>query len=123
MTAQQYSDCWRERVDRENGALLQSFKEPADASGRPPTADNMAAAAAVEKDDDAVSVVGSLASHRSGASRRSNATKRSVARSDVSSNVSTNSATERKLKLLEQQLEKEQAKRKELEELLKGKLP
>ena len=121
MTAQQYSDCWRERVDRENNVLMESFKEPGDASasGAPLTSTALAAA---EKDDDAVSVVGSLASHRSGASKRSNATKRSVARSDVSSNVSTNSATERKLKLLEEQLEKEQAKRKELEDLLKVKV-
>ena len=99
---------------------MESFKEPGDASasGAPLTSTALAAA---EKDDDAVSVVGSLASHRSGASKRSNATKRSVARSDVSSNVSTNSATERKLKLLEEQLKKEQAKRKELEDLLKVK--
>ena len=39
---------------------------------------------------------------------------------DVSSNVSTSSATERKLKLLEAQLESERSKRKELEELLKA---
>ena len=128
MTAQQYSDCWRERVDRENSVLLESFKElgGASASGAPPTSTALAAAekdstaqAAAEKDGDAVSVVGSIASHRSGASKRSNATKRSVARSDISSNVSTNSATERKLKILEEQLAKEQAKRRELEELLK----
>ena len=128
MTAQQYSDCWRERVDRENSVLLESFKElgGASASGDPPTSTALAAAekdstaqAAAEKDGDAVSVVGSIASHRSGASKRSNATKRSVARSDISSNVSTNSATERKLKILEEQLAKEQAKRRELEELLK----
>ena len=120
MTAQQYSDCWRERVDRENSTIMQSFEkkgdEPFAATSGAPTNSTR-----VEKDDDAVSVVGSIASHRSVASHRSNATKRSVARSDVSSNVSTNSATERKLKLLEQQLEKEQQKRKELEELLKAK--
>jgi|TARA_B110001469_G_C9469218_1_gene235927 hypothetical protein len=110
-------------VDKEHNVLMESFKEQGGTSGAPPTSTALAAAEKdVEKDDDAVSVVGSLASHRSGASiTRSNATKRSVARSDVSSNVSTNSATERKLKLLEEQLKKEQAKRKELEDLLKVK--
>jgi len=126
MTAQLYSDCWRERVDRENRSMLKSLTETDDepdlraavASSRAPASN----ADPAEIDDDAVSVVGSIASHRSGASRRSTATKCSVARSDVSSNVSTNSATVRKLKLLEQELEKEQQKRKELEELLKVKL-
>ena len=112
MTAQQYQECWRERVEKENKSITLGFgmmgEEPSQSAGssRAPAAPATEPAAA-EKDDDVVSVV-------------SMASKRSVARSDVSSNVSTNSATERKLKLLEQQLEKEKQKRKELEELLKA---
>ena len=56
------------------------------------------------------SVAGSVKSVRS---NRSHA-------SEVSSRVSSSSATERKLKMLEAQLESERVKRKELEEMLKA---
>ena len=128
LTAQQYQECWRERVERENKTIVLGFgkdgEEPPKTAGSTAGSTSRSAAAAApvaaapapelaaaEKDDDAVSVVSKASSHRS---------RRSVAASGISSNVSTNSATERKLKLLEAQLEKEQVKRKELEELLKA---
>ena len=118
LTAQQYSECWRERVEKENRTITLGFgmgdaapSATAAPTAAPPAATAAAAAAppTAEKDDDAVSV----RSYRSDRSDRSK-------RSDVSSNVSTSSATERKLKLLEAQLESERTKRKELEELLKA---
>eukprot|EP00316_Scyphosphaera_apsteinii_P003834 CAMPEP_0119305210 /NCGR_PEP_ID=MMETSP1333-20130426/6263_1 /TAXON_ID=418940 /ORGANISM="Scyphosphaera apsteinii, Strain RCC1455" /LENGTH=108 /DNA_ID=CAMNT_0007308241 /DNA_START=45 /DNA_END=367 /DNA_ORIENTATION=+ len=104
LTAQQYSDCWKQRVAKEEAALssVPGGGQPYDR--RPPTGTG--------PDDDDVK---SVCSHASARSDRTNAY------SEVSSRVSSSSSSARKLELLQKQLEYEREKRKTLEAELKTK--
>merc|ERR1712087_624495 len=104
LTAQQYSECWKQRVAKEEAALSAVPGGGSSYMGRPHTG-------ASADDDD----VRSVCSH---ASARSAATS---AYSEVSSRVSSSSSSARKLELLQKQLEYEREKRKTLETELKAK--
>lgn len=114
-TAQQYNDCWKERLEKEQKANAQAV------------AARVAAQAAVaegQRDDDVISNMSKIST----GSRRSSANvpaqdSESVLSggfSVISSKVSSSSAANRKLEMLQQQLESERKKRREVEQALKA---
>ena len=102
MTAQMYSECWRERIEKEQAALaavtLADLRpEPAPPPAAPPSA----------------------ASSKGGGSVISGMSMPSAI-SNISSRVSTSSATARKVELLQQKLEAERKRTFQLEQALKA---
>merc|ERR1712216_1043681 len=108
LTAQQYSECWRERLNKEQQAFTEALvheqlREQADKKAAEPVPP-----ARTQQDDDVKSTI----SLRSTGSALTGI-------SQISSRVSTSSATARKVEILQQQLESERRKRHELEMVLK----
>jgi len=93
LTAEQYSQCWKERVGKEEAVLYPPQKTKGESSAPPPA-------------DDDVQSVRSVRTARSGAS---------TSYSEISSCVSSSSYAARKVELLNLQLEEETKKRKALE--------
>jgi len=95
LTAEQYSQCWKDRVGKEEDALISAFE----ASQQKPSTP----APAQQQQDETRSVMSSATSYYT----------------DLSSRVSSSSVSARKLEILQQQLEEERQKRVELETKLR----
>jgi len=106
LTAQQYQECWRERIEKEQKATAQAVADgAAQVASKPPAATSATGA------DDTVSAISTVSRASAGSGFNE---------SIMSSRVSSSSAANRKLEALQAKLEEERKKRRELEHALKA---
>ena len=123
-TAQQYQDSWKERIGKEQKANVQATAELTARQGEA----RVSHEATGGPDDDNISILSKQSKQSTGSRREAGASRQEGASmlsgvsgySEISSRVSSSSAANRKLEQLQQQLESERKKRRELEHALKS---